>query len=312
MHAADAAQLGLVLDAFELGHKVRPLPEGDVRIFLQRPVKRVADAGRVGQHGLPAAHGLQERRDFVISAEGDAVCPQAGRHAFRHAGGIDEQDGLVRQHGGERDRERAVLHVARAQVHQPRHAVQPDVDLRIRPALLQLFAHQRDFFRAGQAGVFHVVQEGLGVRHGRAVFPERPRQVEGPDFKALFPEEAGHFPHVGRGEQRPVQADRPALRKFPVQERGAGRHAAHAHAVQLDSAAGKLPLRLDEVPPVGPQAALFPRDGQRPRRAREPRKVPARFPVLGRILAQVGVRRRDDVRLHAGFFHGGTQCGDSF
>jgi hypothetical protein len=34
--------------------------------------------------------------------------------------------------------------------------------------------------------------------------------------------------------------------------------------------------------------------------------------VLGRILAQVGVRRRDDVRLHAGFFHGGTQCGDSF
>ena len=177
------------------------------------------------------------------------------------------------------------------------------VDLRVGFPFFQFSAHGRKFLCAGAARVSRVVQENLRVRHRRPARPDVGDQVGLRGFDALFRKHMFHSADAFGGEQAAVECRRFCGVQLVPQKFHVGGHAFYAHAEKLNSASLQFMPGLDEVTSVRPEAAFVSGYDERACRPGKSGKIFSCLPMGRGVFAQVRVRRWDDIRLYAGFFH---------
>ena len=156
------------------------------------------------------------------------------------------------------------------------------------------------------------MKEDLCVRDFRAVFPDGRNKVGLFENDAFAGKELFHALYVFCREQTPVKSDRFAGSQLFMDKFRVGWHTLYTHTVKLNAAAVQFIFGLNEISAICPKAAFLLCYDKRPGRACKAGKIFARLPVQRRVLAQVRVGRRNDIRLYAGVFHICTQRCNSF
>ena len=219
----------------------------------------------------------------------------------------DEECGLLLRDEQVGHEHRVAMHVATPEVERPGDVVERRHEQGIGPLTEQLSTHPFQLRRSILSRKLQRKDLHLSVGHRRTVGPQLIERVDAGHhfYVAKFRQLPGEVVHFGRHAHHPVDAHTclwhasQALAQ-PLGHRGRARDALlHEHELR----ARNLFRGRDEIARVGPERGLVHRHHRRARRAVEAGEPLAPFPVVGQILAFVGVATGDDKRVEMRFAH---------
>ena len=288
----------LVLDGLAQDHRRRAEDDVVAEHLAEHLVRMPVERGRIGVE--PAA--------FVpVGFQGVFQhCIIGVRHFLdrRHVDDVaHEPDGLFLGHEEAGDDIRIVIDVLAADIQQPGDLVECSQEDGITSRLLHDTAQPGELFLAGLPHAL-LIEPGNGtVRDGRAVLPERIEKI-GAILNRIstcaigFPQGSIEFVDGSDALAETVDGDTllPLLirRKMAGQPLGNWHFLGNAGLVEFDARTGKLPVGLDEIAAVRPEAGVVLRDDQVTGFAGKPAHPFDLFPPRCGIFAAMGIRPRND------------------
>ena len=258
---------------------------------------------------MVAGQGAQQP---VIALHTHALGTQSGNSLLGQAALVDEQSGVGGGHEAVGQGKGSAVQVGGTQVQKPGHAVQPGDHHGAGAGFGQLAAQAAQLFRSGGTRGFGIHQPGGGGGNRGPVLPDGADQINGQHLRALFLQGLFQLLHGGGGGDHAVQSQHLAFAQGVHQIFGHGGGTLHGDLLQLNLASGQLALSLDEVAAVGPEGAGGIGHHKGAHAAGETGEVGPGLPVVGQVLAGMGVRRGDQAGIRPGGLHGRPQLGDFF